>query len=231
MCNTHASEKSPAETSIARFICRMLARNLQQSTVSQGRTVLFVGIDGAGKSTLAREILGHPEIQRRFAGARYFHWIPCGQGDFPWPPFEDRPRNTTRTSAFVSILRLLRNCLRVWWSWLTNVKELVKSGHLVILDRFVANYWLDPLSVRYSGTPAILQMAAGWLPKPDIMFILDAPAGILARRKNELSFTQIEKQREALERLPALALRSVKLDATRPVEELVANIVAELTAD
>ncbi|MFM8458794.1 MAG: hypothetical protein ACKOB0_07585, partial [Chthoniobacterales bacterium] len=231
MCSTHASEEAQSSASVARFICRMLERNLQQRPVSPGRTVLFVGIDGAGKSTLAREILGHPEIQRRFAGARYFHWIPCGRGDFPWPAVEDQPRNTMRTSSLVSTFRLLRNCLRAWWSWTINVKKLVKSGHLVILDRFVANYWLDPLSVRYSGPAAFLQMAAKWLPKADTMFILDAPAEILARRKNELSVSQIEKQREALARLPALASRSVKLDASRPVDELVANIVGELTAD
>ena len=231
MCSTHASEKAQSADSVARFICRMLARNLQQRPVSPGRTVLFVGIDGAGKSTLAREILGHPEIQRRFAGARYFHWIPCGRGDFPWPAFEDRPRNTKRASPLVSTFRLLRNCLRAWWSWTINVKKLVKSGHLVILDRFVANYWLDPLSVRYSGPAAFLQMVVGWLPKTDTMFILDAPAEVLARRKNELSVSQIEKQREALARIPELASRSVKLDASRPVDELVAKIVAELTTD
>ena len=231
MCGTLASETSPAEVSVARFICRMLARNLEQRPVSPGRTVLLVGIDGAGKSTLAREILGRPEIQRRFVGARYFHWIPCGQGDFPWPAFEDRPRNTTRTSAFVSTFRLLRNLFRVWWSWATNVKRLVKSGNLVILDRFVANYWLDPLSVRYSGPAKILQMAAGWLPKADLMFILDAPAETLARRKNELSVTQIENQREALAHLPPLALRSVTLDASLSVDKLVERIIAELTAN
>jgi len=136
-----------------------------------------------------------------------------------------------KTSAFVSTLRLLRNLFRVWWSWTNNVKKLVKSGHLVILDRFVANYWLDPLSVRYSGPAAFLQMAAEWFPKADTIFILDAPAEILARRKNELSVSQIEKQCEALARLPALALRSVKLDASRPVDELVAKVVAELTVD
>jgi len=92
----------------------------------------------------------------------------------------------------------------------------------------MANYWLDPLSVRYSGSAKLLEFAAKRLPKPDVMFVLDAPPETLASRKNELSVAQIEQQRECLARLPSLALRSVKLDASRPVEQLVAGVIGEL---
>ena len=90
-----------------------------------------------------------------------------------------------------------------------------------MLDRFVANYWLDPVSVRYAGSPGWLKIALLLLPQPDIVLTLDADASVLRSRKGELTLEQINEQQARLRSLPALARRRVNLDAALPPDTLV----------
>lgn len=221
---------SDPERAAAQAMLELLAENEGESPRTTGSSVLLVGLDGAGKTTFARRLCG----SRGFPSFRYFHWIP-GVSDrlkFPWPVFRDLPRKRGRTggalAAITSSFRLLRNLVRAWLFWMVRVRPLVRRGRLVILDRFAANYWLDPDSVRWSGPPWLLATFRRLLPKPDIMLMLDAEPSVLAKRKSELSEAELHTQRERLLTLPALARRVVRLDASLPQEDVLAAAIPEL---
>lgn len=217
---------------LAHFICVALARDLESAPATRGVSVLLAGLDGAGKSTFARNLCAAALDTPRFSGGRYFHWIPAlaGGAEFPWPVFRDLPRATVVPRGFAatltSALRLARSVARARLVWYFRIAPAVRAGRLVVLDRFVANYWLDPASVRYSGPPAWLALARRLLPQPDFLLALDAEAAVIRARKGELTPAQIAEQQSRLRALPPLARRRVDLDAARAPDELVRQALA-----
>ena len=221
---------SEPERTAALALLTLLAENESESPLQRGTSVLLVGLDGAGKTTIAQRLCA----SRAFHAYRYFHWIP-GVFDrlkFPWPVFRDLPRKRGRAggvlASITSSLRLLRNLVRAWLFWLLRVLPLVRRGRVVILDRFAANYWLDADSVRWSGPAWLLAIFRRLLPKPDVMLLLDAEPSILAKRKSELSETELQTQRERLLALPQLARRVVRLDASLAPDHVVAEAIPEI---
>ncbi len=212
---------------LTRFICTVLARVHETAPVERGVSVLLVGLDGAGKSTFARNLCAAALATPRFSGCCYFHWIPqvMEAAEFPWPVFHDLPRKTATprglVPAFSSALRLVRNVVFARLAWFFRVAPALRAGRLVVLDRFMSNYWLDPASVRYSGPPGWLELARRFLPRPDVLFALDAAASILRARKDELTPEQIAEQQSRLRTLPPLARRRVDLDAALSPDALV----------
>ena len=216
-----------AEQVTAKTILTMLAdAEGKKSTATKGCSVLLIGIDGAGKTTFARGLCGAVPHQQ----CRYFHWIPslADAPIFPWPSFTDQPRHRTRSGAVSSSFRLLRNLFRARIAWMFRVRPLVKGGALVLMDRFVANYWLDALSVRWNGPAWLLRWFYRLVPKADVMLILDAEPEVLATRKGELTLPEITAQRERLHALPALGKRSITLDAKQPPDAVIREALAKL---
>jgi thymidylate kinase len=67
--------------------------------------------------------------------------------------------------------------------------------------------------------------AVNWLmPQPDIWFLIDGPTDLLQSRKQEVSPQETERQRHAYKRLLDGRKNTHVLNASAPVEELVAEI-------
>ena len=194
---------------------------------------MLVGVDGAGKSTFARNLSGRAFESRRFSGCCYFHWIPrcLGRVEFPFPVYQDLPRNAGVSSPILSIIRLLKNLGLAWLGWIFRVLPAVRKGRLVVIDRFIANYWLDPASVRFSGSSAFLRAALRLFPKPDVLITLDADPEILRSRKGELTIAQIRAQQCRIRSMPQLARVRIDMDAARPQEDLAEAAFQELSSN
>jgi hypothetical protein len=227
---TSAGEGNPADA-LAAFICECLARVLDPRAPRRGLAVVLAGVDGAGKTTFARNLCALAVEPGRYAGCRYFHFIPPlrGPADFPWPVFTDQSRHRGDSSPLASALRLIRNVVRARVAWTFRVAPLLRAGRLVVLDRFVANYWLDPESVRFSGPRWLLLLAQRLIPKPDLLIALDAEAEVLHRRKGELALDEIHAQQRRLRELPALAGARMDLDAARPAAVLARSAFEQLS--
>lgn len=221
------------ESQVADFIGKAMARNNRPLTHrTKGGFIVLVGLDGAGKTTFARNLCGKLAADPSVRRARYDHWIPrLTHRAFPWPSFAETPRKTPSEGivhSLLSMLRLLKNMAHVRWIYHTGIRRWVRGGDFVLIDRFIYNYWLDPVSLRYSGPPWLLALAARVMPKPDLVFSLETDAETLLSRKRELNREQIERQSALLRNLPLNGVRKVVIDASLPPAEMVALALREL---
>ncbi len=220
---------------LANFVCSGLADQFTQRAASRkGAFIVLAGLDGSGKTTLARNLALLATRDKIFAGMRYFHWLPSLKEsfEFPLPESGNQPRHTKSAggvvAAILSAARLVKNLLRTrlaFWLWL---RPKLRRGYLVLVDRYFYNYHLDPASVKYSGPKWLLAFAGKLFPQPDALIRLRAPTEVLLRRKQELSAAEIGRQAAALDALTFGDAAVISADASRPAEELARDTLAQI---
>lgn len=211
------------------------------------RSVALIGPDGAGKSSIAREVarrLGSParyvymgvnleESTLTLPTTRLALAIKRARGGGPrmtadWsgvkPGLSGRKRLVREAYAGVRLLGWLaeewyRAAVAAFYQW---------RGKLVVFDRhFLFDYYASHvrrhpgqlLAARVHGT-----LLRRFYPRPDMVVCLDAPAEILHARKREQSVETLDQRRREYLSLSGLAPEFVVVDATRPLEDVTTEI-------
>lgn len=201
--------------------------------------VALVGPDGAGKTTVARQLAVLAE--ERGLAFRYVHWIPrwtapqvdVAQPTGPPPPKRRAPARLTPSTKVLSVLRLLRNLVRFWTGYLLGMRRFVgpgrNRGSLVVADRWIYNYVGQPSSVAYHGPPGLARLAARLAPRPDVIAVLDAPAEVVVARKGELTVEEATSERLRWAELGAV-LPTVVVDAVAAPDVVARAVLDALDA-
>jgi thymidylate kinase len=196
-----------------------------------GLSIAFLGADGSGKSTLIERVSG--ELRQNFRQVRYRHLRPGvlvpGGGKGASGPVTD-PHARPPRGASGSLAKLLH-----FWAdyvvggalWLYPLR--VRST-LVIFDRYYHDLLADPLRYRYGGPLAPARWLGRFVPYPDISFVLDAPTEVLQARKQEVPWDECERQRHAYVATAAGLPGACVIDASRPVDEVVARVLEQVVA-
>jgi thymidylate kinase len=194
----------------------------------------FVGPDGVGKTTVAGLLL--TETKDFFRGVRYHHWIPRWQkplsptvpASAPKPPLREQP--TGASATILSAVRLARNVFRAHLAYSFRILPHLLRQRLVIGDRYLFNYHLDPASVRYYGPPSWVRWALRLVPKPDLVLCLYADPEEIHRRKPELTLEEIRRIISRAQELSGLGFHAVQVsaqDAPATVAQAVAKAVTQ----
>ncbi len=162
----------------------------------QGLVVALLGCDGAGKSSLIealeQTIVGHAFARSECRGFA--------------PPLNPKLRRGTRSTAephglaprsgMVSVMRAA-----YWYAYsiasLIPLRLALARSTLVLHDRHFVDILVDAKRYRYGGPKWLLRLIWRLMPKPDLIILLDAPAEVLQSRKQEVSFEETLRQREA----------------------------------
>lgn len=174
----------------------------------RGLAVAFVGPDGAGKSTVTRQVvkrLGRPatriymgvnleEANVALPTTRLLLAAKRRRGGRPdllgWPSVSSPTEK--RHSSLRDIARIL-NLIAEEWYRAAIAAYHERRGRIVVMDRhFIADYWkhdIDPAEPNGRPWPSRLHgyLLWRWYPRPDHIILLDASPELLHQRKAEAS--------------------------------------------
>lgn len=204
-----------------------LRRKLTRMHKPAGLHVVFLGPDGSGKSSVIECYMR--EMAQAFRRIEYRHLKPGparGSGSAPvTDPHAQKPRR-----VWGSIAKLMH----FWASYLSGIvlwlyPRYVRST-LLVFDRYYHDLLADPARYRYGAPLSLARWMGRLLPQPDLVFILDAPAEVLQSRKQEVPFEESVRQRTAYRQLKGEYARAHIIDASQPLDQVVASVLAHTIA-
>jgi thymidylate kinase len=172
-----------------------------------GTTVALLGLDGAGKSTLAERLAttyGTP--------TRPVYMGLWRRGDGPArPPFQ--------------ALDIALRPVRIWARYL--VGQIYRaSGYLVIFDRYTYDAAIPPRGGHVRLKRAYFWLLSHSVPAPDLTILLDAPIDILDARKPEAASDDRSLAAAALRKAVERLSNGVIIDASRSSDAVLADVTS-----
>lgn len=192
---------------------------------SRGALVILVGPDGVGKTTIARAL---GAAYRGPSG--YFHFVPpIGARLSADPPAGAAPhlgKGRPGGSRLLGCVRLVRNVARFWLAHMIRVRPAMAKGMLVIGDRGMFGYLVQPHALKFYGPSSFARRMLRLLPAPALVVNLAAPPHVVRARKQELSLDQIARELCEWRRIPTTRL--ITIDATATPDEIARRVLMEL---
>ena len=206
--------------------------------------VALIGVDGAGKTTIARRLLEEfprpmqyvymgTSIQsanytlptsrlilylKRRAHARRSNEVQAGFVEHP-------PR---RRGSLAATLSLCHQIAEEWYRQLVSLWFRLR-GRVVLWDRYFIFEHAIPAAEAERNPPRRTERVHLWLlrnayPKPSVTIFLDAPVEVLQRRKREQSVERLRRHRQAVLEVGEHLEHFHHIDATRTVDEVYAEV-------
>jgi thymidylate kinase len=114
------------------------------------------------------------------------------------------------------------------------VQPHLRAGRAVICDRYIYKSIVNLailLDIPMTGLPVLLKHPAVKLvPRPDLYFLMDLPAGVAAARKADLPSVEYVARRVPVYRALAAYAAMPVVDATKPPEMVADAIWSDVTA-
>jgi thymidylate kinase len=193
-----------------------------------GLWIAFLGPDGAGKTTVGDAYRTRLLTLFYAENQRHLHWRPSllpapGKltGRNREPVNATEPHGKRSHGPVVSLLRFFYFWLDyVFGHWL-RVRPILAKGGLVTFDRYFQDFRVDSRRYRLSLPGWLLRLTERFVPQPELLFVMDAPAEVLHSRKQELSIAEITAQLNSLRQLTAGNPAACMVRVDRSVEEIV----------
>ena len=109
-----------------------------------------------------------------------------------------------------------------WWiGYWGLLAHLRAKGHLIIFDRCFLDIMADPKRYRYDAPSALARCVGFLIPRPDLIFVMDAPSAVMWGRKREVPLGETVRQRKIYRELAGATPSCHLVDASKPVGEIV----------
>ena len=204
---------------------------------STGGVLIIGGPDGAGKSTLAAEIISEVLAEVPVMHIRFPRLLPrrnrerararrLGEGGTP-DLFGPRvyPRPYPWGASMWKALYLFIDFLL---GWRMRVGPFVRSGGWVVFERGWWDHAVDPRRYRLrSGRPFVV--LGRLIPRADLILILEADPDTIHARKPQLTTGELARQMAVWHRILPRSQRRVFLDAALPVSRLIEQVATHVS--
>jgi thymidylate kinase len=208
---------------------RWLGRNLRRLRryvhPAGGVGVIFLGPDGAGKSTLIEEV--RRQLAGAFSTSTVLQFPPAllrralGRAEGPVQlPHALPPRSPLSSVARAVGYWLVYYTLGYWLS----IRPALARSTLALHDRHLLDAVVDPTRYRYASPRWLLRLVWRLIPKADLVILLDAPAEVLQARKHEVPLEVTVRQREDYRKLIGGLKNGYVVSTARPVSEAVDEV-------
>jgi thymidylate kinase len=188
----------------------------------RGLHVVFLGPDGAGKSTLIERV--EHDLHDAFLHHAYLTFAPGlipGRLAVPKPggPHSLPPRSLPASLAKAG-----------WWlvcytvGYFATVHPTRARGGLVINHRYLVDAIVDRKRYRYSGPTKLLRAIWHIAPKPDLVILLDAPPEVIHARKKEVALEEIIRQRDGYKEIVGSLDYAFLVSTDQPIDAAVALV-------
>jgi thymidylate kinase len=191
----------------------------------RGFIVAFLGPDGAGKSSVIAAL--STQLADAFSHTARHGFAPGILHALLGRPHttNSEPHAAQPRSRPISVFRAL-----VYWLpyyavlYRLMVRFALARSTLVLHDRHLIDALVDPLRYRYVGSSYLLQFIWRFVPKPDLIVVLDAPADVLQARKQEVILEETVRQRAEYLSLARALPNGIVINANRPLALVVQEV-------
>lgn len=161
--------------------------------------IVFLGPDGAGKSSLIRKLMN----QYRSVGLNYYsHLYPNLNSKFANKnlyPYSKKPYRTT-----ISIFKVLYMLMKTFLSYLFTFLFMKKTKTIIWCDRYIYDIFADPKRYRLKEIFLNYKSIKRLSFSPDLIFIINPPIKAILKRSSEISKEELKIQRKNYDQLSKL---------------------------
>lgn len=185
-----------------------------------GMMIACLGPDGSGKTSVIRALRERPMKPFREVHAMELRPRLMRPGPIKDPnaPHARIPRGTLGTMA-----KLLMFVADYWLGYWWQIRPKLVRSTLVVSDRYFDDVLVDPIRYRMRRPRALTRMLLRSIPRPELWLVLDLPSEILQARQADIEADEAQRQRAEYRRVLRGHESLVMLDASQPLEKVVAQ--------
>jgi thymidylate kinase len=224
-------------------LTRFFSTNIYRVAKPSGLFIALIGLDGCGKTTILRSLDQFFEEAFLPGKARRFYWRPFYLPRIKVlfsPRKREEPNPVIGNIAPQMVRQTPLHMIFYFFKFLYYLTDFIigrvkyqsvwSRGGIVCFDRYYYDHLLYPQRFGFIMPQIFMKMFLRLVPKPDIVFYLDAPPKVLFHRKQELSMDELKRQRWKYETLIAELPNAIKIDTTSSLQETLDTITKSCMA-